>query len=135
MHRLGILALVLTLVLVGCGAQTDSATEFDGAQQDVARAVEDLEEAAQEDEPRRICEGLLARQVFDTITAQGDCTKIVDKALDEADTFALTVEEVRVTGDTAQAKVETGLEEEKVEVVELVREDGSWKISGLPGLR
>jgi hypothetical protein len=124
--------LLLALVLAGCGAANDSAGDFEGAERDVARAIEDLEEAAQEDEPERICRGLLARELFDTITARGDCAQIIQKALDSTDTFALTVESVRVTGDRATARVETGLEEETIEIVELVREDRAWKISGLP---
>ena len=132
MHRLGILALLLAALAAGCGASNDSAGDFDGPQRDVAQAIEDLEEAAQEDEPERICQGLLARELFDTITARGDCTEIIQKALDQTDTFALTVERVDVNGDRATARVETGLEEETIEVVELVREDRAWKVSGLP---
>ena len=133
MRRLVVLALLL--LLAGCGAANDSAGDFEGAERDVARAIEDLEEAAQEDEPERICKGLLARELFDTITARGDCTEIIQKALDQADTFALTVESVSVTGTNANARVETGLEEEQIEVVELVREGRDWKIAGLPAVR
>jgi hypothetical protein len=127
--------LLLALVLAGCGASNDSAGDFEGAERDVARTIEDLEEAAQEDEPRRICQGLLAREVVATITATGDCDQVIQKALDQADTFSLTVESVRVTGETARARVETGLDEEQTEIVELRLEDRAWKISGLPGLR
>ena len=132
MSRLVPLALLLALLLAGCGASNDSAGDFEGAQQDVAEAIEDLEEAAQEDEPERICQGLLARKLFDQIKARGDCTEIIQKALDATDTFALTVESVKVTGDTATAQVETGVEEEKIETVQLQRENGAWKIAGLP---
>jgi len=133
--RLPALALLLALALAGCGAATtDSATEFEGAEQDVARAVEDLEEAAQEDEPRRICQALLAKEVVERIEGSGtQCVDVVGKALDEADTFTLTVESVRVSGTTARARVETGSDEEKLEILELVREGDAWKIAGLPG--
>jgi hypothetical protein len=133
--RLFALVLLLVLALAGCGAATtDSATEFEGAEQDVARAVEDLEEAGQEDEPRRICQALLAKEVVQRIEDAGsECVDAVGKALDQADTFSLTVESVRVSGTTARARVETGSDEEKVEVLELVREGDAWKIAGLPG--
>ena len=130
MRRPVLLALLLALALAGCGAANDSAADFDGAEQDVARAVEDLEEAAQEDDPRRICEALLAQEVRDELG--GDCEKRIQQALDQTDTFALTVESVRVTGDRARARVETGLDEEQIELMELVREDGGWKVAGLP---
>lgn len=135
MPRLSALAVLLVLALAGCGAATtDSAQEFEGAEQDVARAVEDLEEAGQEDEPRRICQALLAKEVVQRIEDSGaQCVDAVGKALDEADTFSLTVESVRVSGTTARAQVETGSDEEKVEILELVREGDAWKIAGLPG--
>ena len=127
--------LAAVLALAGCGGgTTDSAGDFEGAEQDVARAIEDLEEAGQEEEPRRICQALLAKEVVERIEASGtDCEKAVDKALDQTDTFTLTVESVRVTGTTARARVETGVDEEKIETVELVREGDVWKVSGLPG--
>ncbi len=135
MKRLAALALLVALAAAGCGgATTDSAQEFEGAEQDVARAVEDLEEAGQEDEPRRICQALLARSVVQQIEdAGGEGVEAVGKALDQADTFTLTVESVRVSGNTARAQVETGSDEEKLEVLELVREGDAWKIAGLPG--
>jgi phosphopantetheine adenylyltransferase len=126
--------LLLLLVLAGCGGTGDSAADFDGAEQDVAQAIEDLEEAGQEDEPRRICQALLSRELVQRIEdAGGDCTQAIDEALDQTDTFALTVEDVRVSGTRARARVETGLDEEKVETIELVREGDAWKIAGLPG--
>ena len=134
MPRLPLALLVAVLALAGCGSTTDSATDFEGAQGDVARAIEDLEEAGQEDEPRRICEALLAREVVENIEAAGtDCVEAVQKALDQTDTFSLTVESVRVTGNTARARVETGVDEEQVETIELVREGDAWKVSKLPG--
>ena len=130
-HRLALLALLLALTLAGCGANDDSAADFNGAEREVAEAIEDLEEAATEDEPERICKGLLASKLVTTLGS--DCAAKIQKALDQTDTFALTVESVRVTGTTARARVETGLEEEQIEVIELVREGDAWKISGLPG--
>ena len=134
MSRLVALALLLVLAFAACGGTNDSAQDFEGAQQDVAQTIEDLEEAGQEDEPRRICQALLAREVVENIEASGtDCTEAVEKALDQTDTFSLTVESIRVSGDTARAQVETGVDQEQVETIELVREDDAWKISKLPG--
>ena len=130
MRRL--LPLLAVLALAACGgAGDDSTQDFDGAERDVAAVIEDLEEAAQEDEPRRICEALLARDLRTKIGS--DCEGRIQKALDQTDTFALTVESVRVSGTTARARVETGVDEEQIEVVELVREGDAWKLSGLPG--
>ncbi len=37
-----------------------------------------------------------------------------------------------ISVETAAARVETGVDEEQIELLELVREDGGWKIAGLP---
>ena len=133
MPRLLVIAL-LVVALAGCGgSSSDSATDFEGAEQQVAETIEDLEEAGQDDEPRTICSTLLSRELVQQIESRGDdCAAVIDRALSQTDTFALTVESVRVTGETARARVETGVDEEETEVVELVREGGAWKISGLP---
>ncbi|MDQ3740994.1 MAG: DUF4878 domain-containing protein [Actinomycetota bacterium] len=126
--------LVAALALGGCGGAADSDQEFEGVQRDVARTIEDLEEAGQEDEPRRICQALLARELVQNIEdAGGSCEEAIQKALDQTDTFALTVEKVDVRGTTATVSVETGVDEEQLETVELVKEGDAWKISGLPG--
>ncbi len=132
MHRL--LPLLLLAALAACGGTGgDSAADFEGAQRDVAQVIEDLEEAGQEDEPRRICQALLSRELVQRIEDAGeDCVEAIDKALDQTDSFALTVESVRVTGNTARARVETGIDEEQIETIELVREGRDWRISGLP---
>ena len=130
------LLILAALALAACGGTGgDSAQEFEGAEQEVARAIEDLEEAGQEDEPRRICQALLAREVVDRIeqTADGDCVKAIERALDQADTFTLNVQSVRVDGERATARVETGVEAKTVETVELVRENGAWRVAALPG--
>ncbi len=129
-----LLALLAALAFAACGGAADSDQDFEGAQRDVARAIEDLEEAGQEDEPRRICEALLARALVQQIEDSGtECVEAIGKALDQTDTFTLTVESVRVTGTNARAQVETGVDEEKLETIELVKEGDAWKVSGLPG--
>ena len=136
MSRPSLIALLLAaLLVVGCGSSSgDSAQDFEGAERDVAQAIEDLEEAGQEDEPRRICSALLSRELVSQIESNGtDCEKAIGEALDQTDTFSLEVKSVRVTGDTARARVDTGVDEQQEEVIELVREGGAWKIAALPG--
>jgi hypothetical protein len=130
-----LLPLLALLALAACGgAGGDSAADFEGTQRAVAQTVEDLEDAGQDDDPRRICNSLLSSEVVRQIESRGtDCVEAIDQALAQTDSFSLTVTSVRVSGTTASARVETGTDEEEEEVIELVREGRTWRINGLPG--
>jgi hypothetical protein len=130
MRRLLPIALIAA-VAAGCGAAADSTGDFEGAEQDVAEVVEDLERAASEDEPRRVCTQLLARDAARRLGA--DCSRTVEQAFDRADTFALAVKSVRITGTTARARVATGRDEDQTEVLGLVRERNGWRLQAFPG--
>ena len=118
--------LTLLVVLAGCGATGSSAGDFQGAEAEVATTIEDLQKAATDGEERRICMQLLSAELA---RSAGDCNAVVEMALDEADTNELTVEDVRVSGDKARARVQTGTREQQTETFELVRENDSWRIS------
>ena len=123
--------LIAVLALAGCGESGNSAGDFDGEEKRVAEVVEDLQEAGVEDEPRRICQALLAPQLVRTI--RGDCVEAVDAALKDADTYDLVVKDVRITGTNARARVESGRDGDQTETIELVRVGRDWKISRLGG--
>ena len=126
------LATCLTLLLLasGCGGTASSAGDFEGAEAEVATAIEDLQQAATDGEERRICRQLLSAELA---RSAGDCNAAVQQALDDADTNELTVQDVRVTGTTATARVETGTREQQTETFQLVREGDSWRISSFGG--
>jgi hypothetical protein len=126
---LAILPIALAALVAGCG-QTDSSTEFRGADRQVANVIEDLQEAAIEGEERRICRQLLSAELA---RGAGDCNRAVQAAIDEADTNEIEVEDVSVTGDRARARVRTGTREKQTETYELVRENRTWRISSLGG--
>jgi len=127
------LAAVLAATLAGCGTAASSDEDFEGAEADVAQVVEDLEEAASENEPRRVCTALLATEVSRELG--GGCIQAVENAFDDADTPALSVTSVRITGDRARARVRPGLDEDRDadEILELVRESGDWRIARFAG--
>jgi hypothetical protein len=131
------LTLALAALTAGCtasGSNDDSSTDFRGDQRQVASAVEDLESAAANGDEAEICGQLLATRLVDRLSARGrDCRTAVQDALDDADTSDLTVESVRITGDTATARIkeETGDPDRDV-TVGLVRERSRWKIARLP---
>jgi hypothetical protein len=127
-----LLLIFVPALFAGCGAATNSADDFSGEEEKVAQVVEDLQDAAQDDAPRRVCQSLLASEVIQKIPG-GDCQKAVAKAFDDADNFDLTVDDVRISGTRATARVKAGRDEDQVETITLVREGTVWKISQLAG--
>ena len=125
----------LALAAGGCGGAASSADDFDGEQKAIAEVVEDLQDASSSDEPRRICEEILAA---DLKRQTGDCPKAVDEALKDADLYELKVTKVEPADitdatKTATATVEAGTDGDQVEKITLVREGKSWRISKLAG--
>ena len=131
------LSLALAVPLAGCTASpsnTDSSSDFQGANALVASTIEDLESAASKGDEAEICGQLLAARLVDRLSARGkDCRTVVQDALDDADSSNLTVESVRIAGDRAVARVkaDTG-DHDRIETVGLVRERNRWKIAQLP---
>jgi hypothetical protein len=127
---LGLLA-ALAVLAAGCGAAGSSAGDFEGAEEEVAQVVEDVEQAATEDEPRRVCTQLLARPLAQRLGR--NCLRVVQSAFDQADTYALKVDDVRVTDNRARARVLTGRDEDpdEAETLELVREANGWRLASL----
>ena len=128
------LALLLAAagLATGCGtAGNDSSSDFTGARKDVAKTIEDLESAARKSDEDEICTRLLASSLIDTLRAGGQsCTKAISDALDDADTFDLTVKSVTVTGTSATAVVDSK-EKAANDTFKLAKEGGSWKIASL----
>ena len=132
MRRVIALAAVLAAaVAAGCGTAADSTKDFSGTEEDVAQVVEDLEKAATDDAPRRVCTTLLSQAAVRRLGA--DCSRKVEQAFDRADTFALNVEDVAVAGTTARARVATGRDEDQTEILGLVREQSGWRLNAFPG--
>jgi hypothetical protein len=125
--------LLLALLLAACGQAGDSTGDFEGTQADVAQVVEDLQAAAQDEDPERICRTLLARSYVQQLEERGlACRDAVGAALDDADGFELEVRDVAVQGDRATARVASGTgEAAEQSTVRLVREGDNWRISAL----
>ena len=130
------LALLLAAagLATGCGAAgSDSATDFTGVKKDVAAAVEDLESAARKSDQGEICRNLLSASLIATIRSSSDgqtCTSAISDALDDADTFNMTVKSVTVEGTTATAVVDSK-EKTANDTFKLVKERGRWRIESL----
>jgi hypothetical protein len=128
--RRALTVLLAALATAGCGAQQSEPAELSGDEQQVADVLADLQTAAEEDAPRRVCTDLLARDVARRLGA--GCTRAVEQAFAGSDTFTVSVEDVRIAGPRARARISTGVEDEE-ELVELVREGDVWRIARFAG--
>jgi hypothetical protein len=139
MPRRGLLAAALVvpaLALGACGQtqQKSSVGDFKGDERAVAQAVEDLQSAGQSHDGNKICEQLLARELVRTIeqASGGNCRKVVDDALQDADAFGLTVQKVAISGTTATVTVRSDAGKQKrTDQLSMVRDGRNWKVSAL----
>jgi hypothetical protein len=123
------------LAAAGCTASgsTSSAGNFEGAEKDVAKVVDDLETAGERQDADRICSEILARDLVSRLDAEGtSCGQEITNATKEADEFAVTVRDVTVTGNAATASVREGTGDNgPTKTLRFVREDGRWKLAEL----
>ena len=127
-----IVLLAVAAVLAACGGQASSVEEFEGQERSVAQAVEDLSEAGRDKDTDRICRQLLAPELVQRLRDRNrDCESAIDSALDDADSFDLEVTDIRVTGDRAVARVESGTGKDDVDRLQLVRAGRGWRIASL----
>ena len=132
--RTVVLLLAAAGIATGCGtAGSNSSSDFTGSKKDVAKTVEDLESASRRSDEAKICRDLLAASLIDALRTGGkSCDSAVSDALDDADTFDLTVKSVSVTGTNATAVVDSK-EKSANDTFKLQKVGGRWKISSFGG--
>jgi hypothetical protein len=132
--RTVVLLLAAAGIATGCGtAGSNSSSDFTGSKKDVAKTVEDLESASRRSDEARICRDLLATSLIDALSTGGkNCDSAMSDALDDADTFDMTVKSVTVTGTNATAVVDSK-EKSANDTFKLQRVGGRWKISSFGG--
>jgi hypothetical protein len=125
--------LLAAVALGGCTtSSTSSSTKFTGASADVSKAVGDLQSAGQRKDSTKLCTQLFSRELVAKFDSGGtNCKDEMDKALADADEFTLDVQNVTVDGSNAKATVRQG-DKGPTRVVDYVREDNAWKVSGFP---
>jgi PBP1b-binding outer membrane lipoprotein LpoB len=133
--RLLAAAAVVAMLLAGCGqTQKSSAGKFQGEQKAVAQTIDDLQDAGKDRDANKICEQLLAPSLVSKIeqAGNGDCSKVLDDALADADTFDLTVEKVTVNGNRATAVVKSDAgDKDRTDSLVLEKVGSGWKIASL----
>ena len=128
---LAALLAVLAAAAVGCGASQSAGQDFSGEEADVAEVVEELQTAAQDDEPGKICTDILSTGLSRQL---GDgCERTVSTALDDSDTFEVNAKSVRIEGERARVRVETGRDGDREELLELVRQGEDWRVDRFGG--
>ena len=132
MKRVALAFILLTLAGCGTQASTSSVDKFkDSDQRAVAQKVEDLADFGRRGKPDSICSDILAQSLVSQLDAAGtDCATEIQKAIDDASEFDLTVQKVTVTGNTATAQVKQGDKGSTV-TMQFTREKSSWRATAL----
>jgi hypothetical protein len=117
----------------------DSSGDFRGDQRAVATTVEDLEQAASDNDEDKICRDLLAPELVRRLAAAGNgCPAAVDAAIQNADSIGIDVKSVRINGNRATAQVVLDIgDDDRTETITLIRARPSagWRIAELPAAR
>ena len=124
----------VALALGGCTGQTSSSSgDFEGAEADVAKVVDDLSSAGTSADGEEICTKLLSRELADSLKAgDADCADQMQETIQDVNDFALDVTDVTVTGTTATATVRQGDDDDddaKTAEFEFAREGETWRVT------
>ena len=129
------------LAVAGCGSassgDTTSTSDVPAAQRPIVKAVDDLSDAGRDRDYDRICRDLITTQLADRLTAAQStdaCPDQLKKPLGEVGQTDLDVvaSSIRVSGQTASVQVRSDLgDREATDTIQLARQGGRWKVSGL----
>jgi hypothetical protein len=125
------------LALAGC-ASSISTSRFKGEEHEVAQTIANLQSDTSAPDQKRVCENDLAQSIVKQLNqSQGGCERVIKTQQTEIDPgLEVTVESVHITGApaarTATATVKSTFEgKRRISTLELVKEGGKWKVSGL----
>jgi hypothetical protein len=127
-----VLACALALALSACGT-TSTTAPFKGTEHEAAQAVANLQSAASAGEGSKICSDDLAQRIVTSLGGKKGCETAIKHQLAEVNNLEAKIESVKVApgGKSATASVKsTYYGKNKLESVSLVKEGGSWKVSG-----
>ena len=131
------LAVAAVALLAGCAPSTtsssNSTSKFKGDQRQAAQTIKDLEAAANDGDEAKICRDLLSRSLAGRLASHGaSCAAAAKGAVKDTDSVGMTVEQVRINGDRATARVTLDRgDKDRVTNIQLVLEGGRWRISAL----
>jgi hypothetical protein len=123
-----ILAAIALLLVAGCGEQGPTPEE------QVRSTVAEFGRATAAKDYQALCDRLLAPTLVDELKSIGlPCEVALRQGLGDVRDPRLTIGRVRVEGERASAQIRTAAagEEPSEDTLELVNENGTWKISSL----
>jgi hypothetical protein len=124
-----IVAPLACLLLLAGGAACGETDE-----DQVRATLQRFEQATAEKDYRTLCSDVLARELVQRLNKVGlPCELALQKGLGGVFQPGLNVEKVRVSGDTAFARVIASAigENPSRETIKLTREDGDWRVAAL----
>jgi hypothetical protein len=123
---------LLALGMSAC-AKTVSTSGLKGESKKAAETIKALQTDVTAGDEKKICKNDLASTVVSKLgSAKGGCQQAVKDQLTEIDSFEITVDSIKVNGDTAVAKVASKFSgKARPSTLSLVKESGKWKISAL----
>jgi nucleotidyltransferase/DNA polymerase involved in DNA repair len=126
-------ALCVALGVAACGETSSSTGNYKGESQHVAQTISNLQSDATSSNASKVCSRDLAQSVVERLQAGGSsCKQALESQLREIDTYSLAVESISVKGNAATATIKsTWSGTQRVHTLSLVKEDGSWKVSGV----
>jgi len=129
-------ALLAATALAGCSGDDDGGAPkaVEGVPRDVAEAIERLERATRGRDFDVICDDLFAAAT--RVRAGGeDCVELLRSTAGDVREPAIRVLSIRIDGERADVRVRSQAEGQGPvdETIELVREDGEYRIAALGG--
>ncbi len=127
--------LVLALAVAGCGADEEGGGGGGlPAEQQVRAVVARFGVATRAKDYQQICDRLLSKDLVDKIEAIGlPCESAVQRGLGGVRNPTLKINEVSISGSRALVSIHTTAtgEAPSDDALQVVREDGEWKIASL----
>jgi hypothetical protein len=119
------------LAVAACGTTTSTAN-FKGTEHEVAQTVADLQSDVTSSDQKKVCTKDLSAAVVARLGGQKGCEASVKTQLAEIDSTELTVESVKVNGNTATATVKSIYSGKKrIHTLTLTHEGARWKLASL----
>ncbi len=121
------------LALAACGS-TVSTAGFKGAKRNVAQTIANLQSDATTAQQKKICANDLAAAIVAKLGGAKGCEAAIKNQLAQVDSLDVSVQSVQLTkNETAASAQIKSIHQGKSRssVLELVKEGGKWKISGL----